>query len=418
MISDVLRRALAIVVLILLASPAPSRANGRKPEYPINVAFKPGDSQSMYVGATFGFIQSHDDGAHWSWTCEQNVGYTGFYDPVYAVDSMGTIFATTPMGITESHDGGCNFMPAGGTTAGNYMADIQVASDGTIWTVSGSATGTNDVWVSRDHGATFTSANNPLPNGFWKTIRVAPTDPNRIYVTGFTVAGTSPTPLLYRSDDAGTSWTPIPFTMPNVTLLLLLGVSPTNEDVVFARVDDPMADHLLRSSNGTMTFTDVYDLNGDDISGFVARADGTTVLAGGHGADVISSTDDGVTWQSVAGTPTVNCLGERGDGALFVCSEALLAPQMALGKSSDGASWTKIMGWENLTDLQCPSDSRHATMCSFTGTACQLTKACPPDGGPGNGVTPGAPSVCGCGIASALIIFVIPRRRRKRTLGG
>ena len=86
-------RALAVIALAA-ALPRPADANGRYPQT-VSVHFQPGNAQRIAVGATFGLLLSDDDSATWRWTCEQNIGYGGIFDPVYEISAQGTAEAAS-----------------------------------------------------------------------------------------------------------------------------------------------------------------------------------------------------------------------------------------------------------------------------------------------------------------------------------
>src|SRR5689334_2335726 len=94
--------AAALAALAALRAPA-AHANGRPP-VTNGVFFRPGDNDTIFVRTTFGLLVSHDNGCSFRWTCEQNIGYGGMFDPKYAVAADGTLFATTFTGLRISRD--------------------------------------------------------------------------------------------------------------------------------------------------------------------------------------------------------------------------------------------------------------------------------------------------------------------------
>ena len=101
-----MRRATSAVLFAAVASAAaPAWGHG---QFPVSrsVHFQQGQDASYLLGTTFGLMVTHDDGASFYLVCEQTVGYGGVYEPAYEIAADGTIYATTPTGLTISHDGG------------------------------------------------------------------------------------------------------------------------------------------------------------------------------------------------------------------------------------------------------------------------------------------------------------------------
>lgn len=433
---------IALTVALTVTWGATAGANGRFPAT-VSVHFQPGNDQKIFVGTTFGLLYSPDDGATWYYTCEANIGYTGIFDPVFAVSPTGALFATTPNGLGVSRDDACTFTVAPAPLGDQWIGDVTVGPDGRIWAATATGGMPNDVYVSTDDGATFTATGLFSDQGWWKTIRVAPTDPQRIYVSGYKLGMGPPLPLLYRSDDGGVNWMQIPFDFMGESQLRIVGVSPIDPDVVFARIDTATRDYLLRSANGTMSWTSVLDMP-DNIVAFTARADGMTYIAGTPTQGVRVSRDGGNTWLPPAQELRMACVGERAaDGALFACAANWNPDRMALGRSTDTDAWEKVIRFVEIDDqLQCPAGSGHDVKgCDdlWPGTACQFGIGKPdagpgtPDGGPpmdGGGATidagmGGGGEDCGCrvggrtavpltvlafGFAGAVVLLL--RRRR------
>ena len=429
------------VLLLLTLFPAAALANGRFPQT-TSVTFSPTENETLLVGSTFGLLVSHDDGGSWRWVCEAAVGYNGIFDPVYVISPTGAYFATTVDGLAVSRDNGCTWskianpgvpdaglpVDAGGDSLnGQWVADAAVASDGTLWIVTSSGGQPNDAYVSTDDGKSFSAAMIPeAPGAWWKTVRVAPSDKNRIYVSGYRVGETSdagagaPIPLLYRTDN-GKDWTNLPFSYQGQSQLRLLAVSSADPNLLFARTDDEPTDTLLRSDDGGMSFTAVLTFD-NNLSGFFERKDGTFV-AGSMYRGVQFSTDAGKTWNSTSQSPRMACAGARpSDGALFSCGANWTPDMFALARSTDAQSWSKLFRFSDLKGpIECPNDSQSEMLCGpiWPMLATQFgiggADAGPPH--PDAGKIPdrhdGGP--CGCGVTVGMLaVFASSGRTRKR----
>ena len=210
-----------VIAALLAALPATVLANGRPP-LTNGVYLRPGDDHSLYARTTFGLLISHDDGCTFHWVCEKAIGYGGEFDPKYAIATDGTIFATTFTGLRVSRDNGCTWTTATaeapvtdpGRIAEIWIDAIDISPNGDVWVATAESAKPNDVFRSADNGVTFTPQGLSSPIIWWKSIRVAKSDPQRIYVTGYQVAGTAQAHVR-RSTNAGQTWTPVPIP-PNV----------------------------------------------------------------------------------------------------------------------------------------------------------------------------------------------------------
>jgi photosystem II stability/assembly factor-like uncharacterized protein len=436
---------LGVAAVAALALPADAPAHpGAYPET-VGVYFQPGSAQRIMIETTFGLILSDDDGQTWRWTCEESTGVGTTFDPNYAISATGTIFVADISGLGISRDAACSFAPHGAPLAGRFTTDVSVGPGGAVWVTTAQGA-QNDVFVSRDDGMTFTPTGLAVDRAWWWSVRAAPSDAARVYVAGYQLDDTMvdggdgiAAPLLYRTDDAAAvtpTWTPLAIDTMGEPLLTILGVSPVDPDVVYLRVDGLLADVLYRSEDAGQTFTPVLTINGDgaDLLGFAISNDGQKLLAGTKAHGVFSSTDGGKTWAPEATVLRMACAGRRpADDALFACGANWNPDRMALARSADdGKSWTKIFRFIEIDDeLSCPMSSEHAQVCSplWGGVACGFGigkfDAGVVDGGPGADafmVDPPPDDDCGCSVAPAAVLLAWPgfwrRRRRRRVRSG
>jgi hypothetical protein len=448
MLRPMKRLPLAIAALALGAATA--HANGRYPSAK-SISPKPGSDQDIIVGTTLGAMITHDDGAHWYWICEQNVGYGGVFDPKYEIAADdGTIYATTQNGLRVSRDGGCTFETARLRGFGQpgwpddlWMDALDVAPDGTVW-IGTTETGLpNAVYKSTDHARSFEKIGLETGTGWWKSLDVAPSDGNRIYVTGYEIAPT-PRAFIERSVNGGQDWEELPLTDVQVVAedkVLLLGVDPTNADIVYLRAGDsagPGKDRVYRTANGGTTWTEVLATD-RVVVGFVVLGDGTVLVQGpqpmeGESGCLWRSTDGGNTFGGCETGPgasyynrdVMKCLATREDGTLFACS-ANWDPNFAtVMRTKDGAPLTKSFRFNELSGaLQCPSGTPQHDVCElryWPGFAEQYGITGPVDAGVGGDDDGGGSKGC-CdagadGGSTALLVgiaflaFSVERRRR------
>ncbi|MBA3453175.1 MAG: hypothetical protein H0T42_08785 [Deltaproteobacteria bacterium] len=447
-----MRRAAGAFVLCVLA-PAIAFANGRPPAT-TGVFMRPGDDQALYVRVTFGLLVSHDAGCTFRWVCEKSIGYGGEFDPKYAIATDGTIFATTFTGLRVSRDGGCTWttatsqLPAAdpGRIADRWIDAIDIAPTGDVWVATAESAGANDVYRSTDNGVTFTPRGLPSATIWWKSIKVAKSDPQRVYATGYQVAPTARA-FLERTDTAGASWTekPLPATVlyGSTPLVHVSAVDPANPDHLFLtsiEANPPRGDRLYRSTDGGTTFTEVLATT-DPIRDVVFRTGGTVLAATMASGTFESRAGGGGPFVKLGETrpngpdlapPQLGCLAQRPNGELVGCGANWHPDYMAVGRTNNPVTWQKLFRFVELSGpLQCAPGTTTHTDCEpqwpalaqqfgVTGppAVCGGSVDAPPaiDGPPNKGETgccdAGAPgsgaSLLGLGV------FVAGRRRRRR----
>ncbi|MCX5744911.1 MAG: hypothetical protein NT062_20675 [Proteobacteria bacterium] len=440
-------------VALVAALSATAFGNGRPP-LTNGVFFRPGDAHSQYVRTTFGLLISHDD-CTFRWVCEQNIGYGGAFDPKYAIATDGTIFATTYNGLRVSRDNGCTFTtatadaPVGdpGRIAELWIDAIDIGPTGEIWVATADSGHPNNVYRSTDNGVTFAPRGMSSPTIWWKSVLVAPTDPQRAYVTGYQVAGVAPdggqlppTAHLMRTDDGGATWFESPLagvTLGQQAVSYVVGVSPTDADTILYATEyshPPSGDRLYRSRDGGATLTEVLATTSHIHN--VTFLDASTVVVAAGPADSFISVDGGATFAPLKGyldaqnnAPQLDCVGKRGD-ELFGCGANWNPDFKAIVRSTDAAHWTKVTRFVEIAGpLECPAGTPGADVCAplwsgsgglqeqfgTTGPACNGTPVVPD-------VTPVKKPAGGCCDAGdvgssgslAALVGLAARRRRRR----
>ena len=270
------------------------------------------------------------------------------YDPVFANTQTGALFATTMQGLKVMRDG-CTFSPtsvAAGRCDGpksdpcyaNVFLSNVVAGSGSAIYATASSPYDSRIYRSDDDGRAFRVLSNVgPPDEYWQSFVIAPSNPNRIYLSGYrfttqcdahstnvgsaclnancTGSGTgSAMPKcttvkvlsMFRSDDSGATWSPM--SLANLVVsqnsaISVVGVDPTDANQVYIHVTNASGaggDGVYKSANGgglgsgdPTAWTKVFETN--DPRGLVmlvrangglvaaAQASGTFSSAGGSG---------------------------------------------------------------------------------------------------------------------------------------
>src|SRR6266705_1079839 len=165
------------------------------------------------------------------------------------------------------------------------------------------------VFKSTDGGEHFTKIASGLPNELIGKANLAVTaaKPTRIYA----LVEAKPGGGLYRSDDAGQSWTamnPQPATIAAAMIqrpfyYVALGADPTNADVVYAG-----AEGFFKSTDGGKTFSPFRTPHGDNHDIWISPKDGNIMIQSNDGGANVSF-DGGRTWSTQLNQPTAEIYG-------------------------------------------------------------------------------------------------------------
>ncbi|HUH01798.1 MAG TPA: MYXO-CTERM sorting domain-containing protein [Kofleriaceae bacterium] len=436
-----LRRLIGVagVLALSVAATGPAHANGRFPAS-VHVDHAPGSSTNIIMAATFGLLISNDDGASFKWICENAIGYSGIYDPDYALEADGTIWATTFEGLRVTRDGGCNWTTIGAPLTDHFIGDVEVAPDGTIWAATSTGGATNDLYKSTD-GISFAPAGLSDGMAWWRRVRIAPTDSTRIYVSGFQPsqpagdAMTPPEALAYGSTNGGQSWVEISLTgvvFGSVPQFDLLAVAPDDPNTVFAVAvggNVPLGDSLYVSRNGGLSWEHLLDIN-DSILAFLVIGTGPNyeLHVGTINDGNRISTNGGQSWTTQS-EPRQSCISQRSDGTYFSCGANWEPDFFALGRSTDGVSWEKVVRFSEIAGpVSCDPGTVQFDDCEslvwpmivqmfgIGATDAGPTSDAGPDAGTGGGgwfscSAAGTGSALGALALLALVLWPLSRRR-------
>jgi photosystem II stability/assembly factor-like uncharacterized protein len=435
-------RKLVLAGVALVVAAGIALANGRPPGTS-TINFKQGNDNEIAAGMTFGLLVSHDGGLNWDYMCEDAVGYGGMYDPDYAFSSTGALGATTFDGLQIQRDM-CTFSLTSLAPAApnvKFFSAITLGPDHALYAAASNMGGDSKVYKSTDDGLTFPQSTKPAQDGdWWQSIEVAPSNANRVYLAGYRFSGTKSF-LLFRSDNGGVSFAPLPLTaftlMPNSTLEIA-GVSKTNPDVVFAQVrleDNTISDALYVSTNAGQTWKRILG-KGAAIA-FLVRKSGE-IVAGTKDLGTVKSIDNGTTWQDVTGAPHIGCLAENAAGEVWACTQnfaTMTTPSDGFGimKSTNLTSWAGVLKFQDIrAPVSCAPGTVQHDKCDaqlWCGLCLQLgcdpKRPCPGFGADGGTDGPRVKDPGGCcqsqstgnvGGGALLVMFVAiialrPRRR-------
>ncbi|HEX8952623.1 MAG TPA: hypothetical protein VF945_12295, partial [Polyangia bacterium] len=243
-----------------------------------------GGADQMFVPVVFWGLWVGQPDGRWKWICEEVINQNRYRR--FALSTDGAFYTTDVKGVTLSTDHGCTWTAAAGDLANLRATDVDVdpvdgatayaatGDGGTLLPDGGVVAAANAVYVTHDHGATWTPLAGLAAQSarLFTSVRVAPSSGLLVYATS-SAAGAPASPALHRSTDAGASFatTPLGYLVDGVAphTLELLAIDPRSSDVVWARAiaevpsgSTTVTRHaLLRSSDGGATWSEEYKLD-------------------------------------------------------------------------------------------------------------------------------------------------------------
>ncbi|WNG40903.1 exo-alpha-sialidase [Archangium violaceum] len=447
-------------VLLPLALHAPSALAHLGYPDTTSVSIRRGHPEDMFVGATFGAVVSRDSGKSWNWVCPEAMGYGGWRPETFLWQPDGTLLAATGADLIRSRNGGCTweshpfFKPKG-------LWPMSLASPASnpsrLWVSTGRAASPNGLYRSDDSGETFipTTLQSNTPdkndNAVFTSVKVAPSDTRRLYVSGSTPEGLR----LYRSADEGVTWEELPQPFPEYSSpsraydFFVLRVADNDPDHLWARVSWQGWTYVLESRDGGHTFRSIlhpknqeHDGIDEYLMGIEVSADAKTLWAATPTR--LFRLREGDTVATLLSLPDGNACVERQGDVLFVCGATRVHDWALATTRDEGNTYTTLLNLPDLKPPSCPAGTPAHDICmprwpqfasqpdigadpSIPGT----DGGTPPDAGSPDSGTPDAgpsepppvtptdpPKKPGCsstgGLLPAAAFFVLTTLRRSR----
>ena len=353
-----------IALSMLCLSSPPAFANGRFPSAD-QLLIDPADARHWILRATFGLLQSHDAGQSFSWICEDAVGYAQDRDPALAIVANGTVLAGFSRELRASRDDACAWVSPFPEAAQESLLDATAdpADENDAFFLSHSLSSSHEVRIfsARDDGSPLAPLDLALGDDFSPvTVEVAPSAPNRLYVTGIL---NDLSTVLLRSDDRGQSWVRHEISPHSSAPAYIAAVDPSDPDRLYLRLDDDTTDYLLVSEDGGSSFSEAFSLDADML-GFALSPDGAHLAVGGPMAGLFLADSKTLSFtQSPSGLLGPTCLKWTESDGLIACGRESI-DQFTLARSDDGQQFSALYHLGALQPLSCDQGSSVGSQCA------------------------------------------------------
>ena len=414
-------------VLALVCAPLPARANGAFPDSGRLVA--PEGTRRLILSTTFGLVLSDDDGAAWSWVCEEAIGPPNVSQYVPAAPPSTLVWAVDGLyQLSVSPDGGRTWgRVADRMVAAGEVTDVFTDPLDPLRALVAMRVKSPSNWQvveTLDGGASFHVLYEAPSGQRVISLESARTDPKVIAVILLDGRGADVAPVLVRTTDGGVHWTTFPLApFTGLKGVRIAAIDRARADVLYLRVfsAQPGTDALavVKGDEVTLPLT----TNGA-MSTFLQREDGTLFVASQTGG-AWRSTDAGGSFAPWTGQPHLRALASRG-ARLYAAADAFADGYAVATSDDDGASWKPLLVWPALCGVY-PSATLEVTcrepwrqLVDTFGIG-EPGPSCPSPvtiDEPVEPVTPDAVPTGGCdcrtgplGMAGLLVVL---RRRRQR----
>jgi photosystem II stability/assembly factor-like uncharacterized protein len=349
-----------LVLLLLALRGTPASAHGGVSDASSNINVRRGSADDLILGDAIGAVVSRDRGRTWQWLCSEGMGMGSWRPERYFWLTGGDLLAATGSALLRSRDGGCTW------SAHPFFQDTWVTNlavhptdERIMYVTTGRPSLSNGVYRSQDGGETWQLVVPPTTGSLYAFIRIAPSNPMRVYASGYDAEGI----FLSRSDDGGQTWTRLPQPLPQFKDpydLHLLLVSEASADVLWARVSAQGFSYLLKSTDGGVTLTQQMETY-DYIVSAEASADGRTVWVStpvrffrGREGEPFSELP----------LPSGNACALRVGSTLYGCGSSLVHGWAMASSQDEGTTWNPIFSLSSIQgSYVCPAGTPVQQQC-------------------------------------------------------
>jgi hypothetical protein len=328
-------------------------------------------AEHLFIRTQRGFLVQSSTTNDFRLLCNLFTGVQDGEDASFANLGGGAAIMTTyAKGALIGSSDGCTWSPVTSvmTTPAYDVAVTGVAPNTTAYIVGGTPDQGDHFWAGQHEATNWSTLANTDQQPYTR-VRVAASNPNRLYVSGISL--TASAMAIHRlgvSDDGGKTIVDRTIALgPSDLQARVLDVDRLHPDHIYVYVEstsDEIAERVIVSDDAGQSFTTAVTLHA--IAGFAQSDDGARVWIGGK-EGIYRSIDGGHSFAPVASPmTTVTCLAFH-NGHLYGCG--FLNNQLMVALSDDdGDTFNKIMSFDQVTQAaDCPQldpNAAPSTVCA------------------------------------------------------
>jgi photosystem II stability/assembly factor-like uncharacterized protein len=344
-------RLIPLALAWLVALPSSTRADGAFADSQTILLPKARPQRIVASSDVSGLLVSDDDGANWSWICENAIG---FFAALFQVGPAPAenLYAVTQTGLAVSTDSGCSWQNPGGVAryTGDVFPDpndpqrVLVVSQAAV--TPDSSVLSDLIVASSDGGRSFDSTQYMTSVASITGVEIARSDANAIYLTMSSTERQHP--YIVRSNDAGATWTELdlsPQLGRKPFVIRILAVDPLDANTLYIRLSDGLHDALAITRDAGTTLQIALQLAAR-MTAFLLRSDGALIVAADDGTSFLSS-DAGATFSPWSDAFHMQALAER-DGKLYATANSRKDGFVVAVSSDAGEHWQPLLRLDQL----------------------------------------------------------------------
>jgi len=332
---------------------------------------KPLNTDRIGIETTVGYL-SAEDAVHYDWWCHETVTQSdAVLTPQYTQNSEGGVVAAivdllqardTDQGLYWTADG-CDWTVSEGAT-GQQVKDVALsptnASVGVF--VSDNDDRISGIYRSTDAGRSWTPTDVQYADRQFRSLGFSRGESGAIWAAA--IRHETMQAWVFRSLDDGVTWSEHEVEVPEgsdpFTYLDVLAVDASDPDTAWFVMGPYLDDRLLKTTDGGVSFQEVYAVDGDIIDGALDKWGGIWLVLSGN--RIVYGAADGA-FEEVDSVPM--SLGVETDSDGVMLATRVFVEGGALARSTDGADFDVEQPFSSLRPLMhCADDSDYAEFCA------------------------------------------------------
>lgn len=299
-------------------------------------------------------------GNHWERVCEEAIGPVAFFARRRA---SGDILVGTLEGLMVTSDEGCSYQLVSGALD-THSPSAMVAVGSRLFATTAHYGQANGIYVSDDDGESWTLAHGPVTDTALFQLQ-ASADGTHLMATG-SRTGASTSPVVLVSVDGGDSFQDASAGYGGYVIVSALGfrengttamISAMTSDNQFRVLGAAAGSYASPTTIGTLPSEAKSGVDWNNTVWVITPLAGMLYRKGAADADFVQVSD-------TTSGPT-KCIAKHPDGdRLLGCGRQAIGNPGLFMESTDGVTWSALLGFDDIAYRICPEDTAGFTMCA------------------------------------------------------